>query len=277
MAAQPHSVTSGVFSANRAHGRVAFSAKASAGRTRLGTTAEAGSLRVRFPNAENDDLLGVLVNTAGGVAGGDHFAVEISADDGARVTVTTAAAEKVYRSHGPDTVLRVRLDVAQGARLGWLPQETILFNDARVDRHIDIDLDLGSEIVAGEILVFGRTAMGEAVTRGRVRDRWRVRRNGRLVYAETVRLDNDIAAMLRRPVIGAGAVAIGTILIAPGDEALVERMLEVAASAGCEIGVSSWNGIALARFCAQDAAPLRAAFAAILAKIQRVSLPRIWS
>ena len=115
-------------------------------------------------------------------------------------------------------------------------------------------------------MVFGRAAMGERMLAGEFVDRWRLRRGGRLVFAENIRLDGDIGEKLRQPAIAKGGVAIGTALIVPGDEALVERIRELSASFGGEVGISSWNGFAMARFCAQDAARLRADMMAVLGR-----------
>ena len=148
-----------VFAANRAVGSVAFETILSAGKTRRGKVHEAGSLRVRFPSPETRALAAVLVNTAGGVAGGDRFSVSIDAGQDTALTLTTAAAEKVYRSHGPSAAIDVSLRVAGGAHLAWLPQETILFDRARLARRIDIELDENASLLLAEIVVFGRAAM----------------------------------------------------------------------------------------------------------------------
>ncbi len=267
--------TSSVFEANRARGAVRFDVHARDGVTRRGVLHESGSLRVRFPSPEDDGLSGVFVNTAGGVAGGDRFDIEISAADAARLTLTTAAAEKVYRAPGAAAQLNISLKVAAGAHLGWLPQETILFDRARVHRRFDIELDDAASLLLCEIVVFGRTAMGERVEQGEFVDRWRLRRGGRLVFAETVRLDGNIGAKLARSAVAKGGAAIGTALIVPGDEALVERIREASDTFAGEVGISAWNGFAMARFCAQDAARLRADMMAVLARTG-AALPRLW-
>ncbi|MEK9283134.1 MULTISPECIES: urease accessory protein UreD [unclassified Bradyrhizobium] len=266
---------SSVFEANRARGAVRFDVHARDGVTRRGTLHESGSLRVRFPSPEDEGLSGVFVNTAGGVAGGDRFDIEIAATDAARLTLTTAAAEKVYRTPGPAAQLNIALTVGTGAHLSWLPQETILFDRARVQRRFDIELDEAASLLLGEIVVFGRTAMGERMEQGEFVDRWRLRRGGKLVFAETVRLDGDIGKKLARPAFAKGGAAIGTALIVPGDEALVECLREAADSFAGEVGISAWNGFAMARFCAQDAARLRADMMAVLARTD-AALPRLW-
>jgi urease accessory protein len=267
---------SDVFAANRALGSVTFDVGLVDGVTRRRQLHESGSLRVRFPSPEAQGLSAVFVNTAGGIAGGDRFELDIAVGDGARLTVTTAAAEKVYRAQGPAAQLNIALNAAANAHLAWLPQETILFDQARVNRRIDIDLAETASLLLCEIVVFGRAAMGEKMLTGEFVDHWRLRRGGRLVFAETVRLGGDIGAKLARPAVGKGGVAIGTALIVPGDEVLVTRMREASGSFGGEVGISAWNGFAMARFCAQDAAKLRADMIAVLGRAGGLALPRLW-
>jgi urease accessory protein len=272
----PTRAASAIFAANRARGKVAFDVRVEDGITRRGQLHESGSLRVRFPSPEADGLSAVFVNTAGGVAGGDRFDIDITAGEGARLTLTTAAAEKVYRAPDQAAELNISLKAASGAHLGWLPQETILFDRARIFRRIDIDLAEDATLLLCEIVVFGRAAMGERMQSGEFVDRWRLRRGGRLVFADTVRLDGDIGEKLARPAVANGGVAIGTALIVPGDEVLVERIREASESFGAEVGISAWNGFAMARFCAQDAARLRADMMTVLGRASPGALPRLW-
>jgi urease accessory protein len=265
-----------VFAANRAVGSVAFDVALVDGVTRRRQLHESGSLRVRFPSPEAQGLSAVFVNTAGGIAGGDRFDIGVATGEGSRLTVTTAAAEKIYRAQGPAAELNISLKAAANSHLAWLPQETILFDQAGVLRKIEIDLAESASLLLCEIVVFGRAAMGETMLSGHFTDRWRLRRGGRLVFAETVRLDGDIGEKLRRPAVAKGGVAIGTALIVPGDEALVTRIREASNSFGGEAGISSWNGIAMARFCAQDAAKLRADMIAVLGSVSGPALPRLW-
>ena len=269
-------IASSTFADNRARGAVRFDVKLVDGVTRRSELHESGSLRVRFPSPEGEGLSGVFVNTAGGIAGGDRFDIDIAAGEGARLTLTTAAAEKVYRAAGPAAALNVALKAEAGAHLAWLPQETILFDRARISRRIDIDLADDASLLLCEIVVFGRAAMGERMLHGEFIDRWRLRRGGRLVFAETIRLDGDIGAKLSQPAIAKGGVAIGTALIVPGDEAVVERIRAASETFGGEVGISAWNGFAMARFCAQDAARLRADMMTVLGRASAVPLPRLW-
>src|SRR4051812_32061502 len=270
------SAASAIFAANRARGAVAFDVHLQDGVTRRRQLHESGSLRVRFPSPEADGLSAVFVNTAGGIAGGDRFDIDIAGGEGSRLSVTTAAAEKIYRAQGPAAQLNIALKAAAGAHLAWLPQETILFDQARLSRRIDIDLADSASLLLCEIVVFGRAAMGERVRRGQFVDRWRLRRGGRLGFAETVRLDGDIGEKLDRAAGGNGGVAVGTALIVPGDEALVERIRTLSGSFGGEVGLSAWNGFAIARFCAQDAARLRADMMAVVGVASSSALPRLW-
>jgi urease accessory protein len=265
-----------IFAANRAVGAVTFSTRLSAGKTRRGDVHEQGSLRVRFPSPENASLSAVLVNTAGGVAGGDRFSVTVDAGASTALTVTTAAAEKIYRSQGPAAEIDVSLRVEAGAHLAWLPQETILFDNARLSRRIDIDLHEQASLLLAEIVVLGRAAMGERMQSGAYRDRWRLRRGGRLVFAETLRLDNDVGGKLAQAAIAGEGTAIATVLIVPGDEQTVERVRAAEIAYAGEAAISAWNGIALARFCAKDAAGLRGDVMKLLAQIDAKALPRLW-
>lgn len=270
------SSASETFAANRAVGAVTFDVHFKDGKTRRRELHESGSLRVRFPSPEQQGLSAVFVNTAGGVAGGDRFDINIAAGEGASLTVTTAAAEKIYRSHGPDAQVNISLKAQANSRLAWLPQETILFDQARVVRRIDIDMADSASLLLCEIVVFGRAAMGEVMTRGSFTDRWRLRIGGKLVFAETVRLDGDIAGKLASRAVANGGVAIGTALIVPGDESIVERIREASETFGAEVGISAWNGFAMARFCAQDAARLRADMMTVLGRVSPSGLPRLW-
>jgi urease accessory protein len=263
-----------VFAANRAEGRIALSVASVDGMTRRTQVAERGSLRVRFPNRGGPELEAVLVNTAGGMAGGDSFDIDVAAGPATRLLFGTTAAEKIYRSLGPATTVAVRLAVGPGAVLRWLPQETILFDRARLTRRIEVDLDESAALILGEAIVFGRSAMGETVAEGELVDRWRVRIGGRLVFAESVRLAGSMAEKLAEPAAAAAGCAIGTVLIVPGDARHIEavRALTVVG----EVAISSWNGIAVARLVAPDGAVLRRDLAAVLTALDSGSLPKLW-
>jgi urease accessory protein len=263
-----------IFAANRARGRIGLAVDARQGTTRRRHVAEEGSLRVRFPARRSSALDAVIVNTAGGIAGGDRLGVEIAIAPSASLTVTTASAEKVYRSLGPDAALHLRLRVAPQGSLLWLPQETILFDGARLHRTIDVELAEDASLVLAEALVFGRAAMGEALQHGSVFDRWRLRRGGKLVFAETVRLDGAIAAHLCERAVAAGRRAVATVLVCPCDAARLAALHDCADWQG-EAAVSAWNGFAVARFLAGDGAALRYDLAKAMAALA-VAPPLLW-
>jgi urease accessory protein len=262
-----------IFAANRARGRIALTVAAGGGRTRRSRVAEAGSLRVRFPNVTGDPLEAVMVNTGGGMTGGDRFAIDIDVGAGARLMAGTAAAEKIYRSSGADAEMDIRLNLGEGAQLAWLPQETILFDGARLCRRIDIELAAEASLIMAEAVVFGRAAMGETMEQGAFADRWRLRRQGRLIFADGVRLDGAVAAKLAAPAVTAGGIAVATVLIAPAAEAQLAAIRGLQCAG--EVGISAWNGVTVARLVARDGAALRHDMIAVLAALGQ-RLPRLW-
>ncbi len=233
-----------VFAANRASSRIAVSVEAGDGASRPKRVREEGSLRVRFPAAAT------------------------------RLAVTGAAAEKVYRSLGPDANLRIKLEVASGATLAWLPQETILFDRARMNRSIEVDLAADARLILAEAVIFGRSGMGERVESGLVLDRWRVRREKRLLFADTLRLDGAIAEKLAAPACAGGGIAVASVLAIPADDALVGSVREQTFCG--EVGISAWNGLALARLVADTGAKLRQDLVTLLMLLRAGRLPRLW-
>lgn len=264
-----------VFAGNRAFGKLELVVGHLGGRARRQRLREEGCLRARFPHPQAASLEAIVVNTAGGIAGGDRHEIDVALGEGAHLSVGTAAAEKVYRSLGPDSRISVKLQLGAAASLVWLPQETIIFDGASLTRDIAVDLADTATLVLAEAVVFGRAAMGERIQSGRVFDRWRVRRDGRLIFAETLKLTCGIASAMAQPAIAAGGSALATVLIVPADDTLVERVRALEPFAG-EVGISAWNGFALARFCARDGATLRRDLIAVLGAIRQTALPRLW-
>jgi urease accessory protein len=265
-----------VFAANRAVGRIALTAEYGRGITQRKHVHEAGGMRVHFPGARARELEAVLINTGGGIAGGDRFDLEITAGDQARLLVTSAAAEKAYRTLGPVAHINVKLSANAGASLAWLPQETILFDGARLHRTIDVELAGDARLVFIEAVVFGRTGMGEVVEHGFLFDRWRVRRGGALVFAETVRLDGAVAAKLHEVAIAKDGAGIATVLILPGSADMLGQLRALESKFRGEVGTSTWNGVTVARLCAGDGAGLRHDLMVLLASVRDGKLPRTW-
>jgi len=266
-----------VFAANRAVGRASLGVAA----TEVGTVRthvhEAGSLRLRFPNSQVSGTLdAVIVNTAGGMAGGDSFDFDIQVDAGAKLTVTTAAAEKIYRSLGPLTEIAVKLGVGRGGTLVWVPQETIVFDRMRLQRTIDVTMAHGANLLLSEVTVFGRGAMGESVHEGHFFDRRRVRVDGKLVFAETIGLDGNITQRLAQRAVTRGGVAIGSVLKIPVGDEDAAAMHSLQDSCVGEVGISIWNGFALARLVAPDGATLHHDLGDVLKAFGVHPLPRLW-
>ena len=249
------------------------------GSTRLLDLSEAGPSRLRFPRGQGP-LEAVLVNTAGGVACGDTFAIDLDLAPAADLVLTTTAAEKIYRSDGPVSRIENRLTLGAGARLAWLPQETILFDRARVRRRFEADLAPGAALIAVEIVAFGRAARGERITAGLFADAWRVRRSGRLAYADSFVLEGPISDLLARPAIGGGARACATLLDASeGAEARLEEArgrLAALDRPGIEAAASAWNGNLVIRVLADGVGPLREVVSRFLAGYRGLPMPRVW-
>lgn len=241
---------------------------------------EAG-LRIRMPRVKPGEALeAVVINTAGGITGGDRFELTLTAGPGTRVVVTSQAAEKVYRSSGGIGRFDTTITVADGADLAWLPQEAILFEGSALERRLDVEMAADARLLAVESVVFGRLARGERVDHAYLFDRWRIRRGGRLVYAEGLRLEGGIARALSRPACGAGAMAAASlVLVAPDAEVrldAVRERLEPLAGRGVEAGASAFDGLLSLRLLAPDPFALRTALVNIL-ELLRGPLPRVWS
>ncbi len=230
---------------------------------------------MRFPGAPVPSLEAVVVNTAGGVAGGDRFHLDFKVGPGADLVVGTVAAEKIYRSDGLNAEMSVKLDVAAGGSLSWLPQELIFFDQARLRRTIDVELAGDASVLIAEAVVFGRAAMGESVESGHFFDRWRVHRDGRLLFADGLRLHGEIAVRLAEPAITRGNIALATVLMVPGHEAQATAIRAVSDQFIGEVGASAWGGLMLMRLCAPDGAALRHDLTMALAALDR-NVPRLW-
>jgi urease accessory protein len=257
---------------------------AAGGVTRLAKLYQRAPCRILFPDAEADDaFLAVLLTTSGGLVGGDRLALRIAAGANAKALVTTQAAERVYRSLGDDSVIDVAVSAGPASWLEWMPQETILFDRARLVRRTEIDLADDARLLAGEIVVFGRRAMGERFADGFLHDAWSVRRGGKLVWADRLRLDGDAAALLAHPAGFGGATAHAMLLYCAAD---APRWLDTARiflkDGSSRSGATLVNSALVARFLAAEAeavrrdvarywSGMRSALAGLPAR-----LPRVW-
>jgi urease accessory protein len=246
--------------------------------SRLLDMAESGGFRARFPRvAAGEPLEGVLVNTGGGMTGGDALAIDVTVEEGARARITTQAAEKIYRSQGPATTIATCLTLGGGASLAWLPQETILFDAAGLKRRLDVTMAGTASLVIGEMVAFGRTAMGEEPGRLALDDRWTIRRDGRLVLAEALKMAGDSGGLLARPALGGDARACATlVMVAPDAADRIDPLRDVLAHPDVESGASTFDGLLVARLLARDLHPLRAIVANALAFLTGSAMPRSW-
>jgi urease accessory protein len=262
--------------ANKVQAAVRAAFAAQDGRTSVARVYETGGLRLRHPRAAACEA--VIVNTGGGFAGGDAAEIRIEAAAGADATVTTQAAEKIYRADGQPTEIDVGLRLGPGSRLDWLAQEAILFDGACLHRRFDVAMAADAALLLVEWLVFGRLARGETAICGSVRDSWRISREEKLIFAEELRLDGAIGRMLDRNAIGKGARAAAILLhVAPG---AVNKLDAVRAALepmkGVDHGASAWNGMLVARLASPSPAQVRAAIVAAMAPLRGRAQPRVW-
>lgn len=218
----------------------------------------------------------MLINTAGGVTGGDRFDVAARVEPGAALTLTTQAAERAYAAQDGDVGrVATRLDIAAGARMHWIPQETILFDRSALHRRLTVTLAAGATALLAEPLVFGRTAMGEELRAARFHDRIEIRRAGAPLYLDAMRLTGDIAARLDRSHTGAGARAmVSLVYVAPDAEARLAAIRAMLPRTG---GASLIGADVLAlRLLATDSFELRRVLIPILTRLTGGDLPKAW-
>ncbi len=259
----------------RAEGQLRAGFISSARGAALSTLFESGGYRLKFPRGEVCEA--VLVNTGGGMVGGDRLAIDFQFEEQTAAVITTQSAEKIYRADGQMSEIDIALTLGAQAHVNWLPQDMILFSGARFSRRFIVAMAADASLTLFESTVFGRVAMGERVTEGLFRDHWRIRREGRLIFADDVMIDHDMAAQLDRKAMGDGARAIGTCLyVAPDAEARLEEAREALKDASCECAASAWNGMMIVRFVARDPSALRRSAAEFLTRFRNADLPRVW-
>lgn len=267
----------------RSEGALRLGFKSSEAGTALDTLYQAGCLKVRLPRSYGGaPLEAVMINTAGGLTDGDRLAIDVAFGDGARAVVASQAAERVYRCRDSAAVIDTAITVRAGARAAWLPQETIVFDGARFERETRIDIAADGWFFGVESFVFGRTAMGETVRAGTVFDRWRLYRDGRLVFLDALALGDDVAVRdtLDRPAIAGGAHCLATAVFSgTGHEALVDRLRALPAAHGTEFGVSDLGEVVSMRLIAGDSRSMRRLildlYTACLAD-SAFAEPRVW-
>ncbi|MCZ4353410.1 urease accessory protein UreD [Roseovarius aestuarii] len=251
-------------------------AKQSGGKTTLADLRQSGAMKLLFPRPDSAALQAIVINTAGGVTGGDTFSLNACAQADTCLSLTTQAAERVYRAQpGEVAHIRNRLTVQRNATLHWLPQETILFEACALRRRLSIDLDDGASLLMVEPLVFGRAAMGEVLRQITFTDRIEIRRGGRPVYLDAMTLEGDVTAHLACANTAAGAGALATLVYVGQDAAAhLPKLRGLLPSSGG--GSMLGPDLLVARILAPDSFELRRALVPILRQLSANSLPRSW-
>jgi urease accessory protein len=271
----------------RAVGQARLSIRREGGGSRLERLFQEGAAKIRLPNVAKGALPeAVLINTAGGLTGGDRFSVEVDIGEGAGAVVTSQACEKIYRSSGGAARVENSLRIGEGGFCAWLPQETILFDKARLERRIDVDLARDARLLAVEPIILGRLAMGETVQAGSLRDRWRIRRQGRLVHADDFRLEGDVGMLTgAAPLLADNRAAVTIVLMAEDAEDHLAAVREALGESE-DGAVSAWDGRMIVRLLALSGQKLRALMIPLiellLARLAPggktgAALPRVWT
>ncbi|MEM5468634.1 urease accessory protein UreD [Celeribacter marinus] len=258
--------------------RVRGVARVVMGATGLRDLYQAGSAKAMLPKIHGPVPEVVFLNTSGGLTAGDRLDYTLEVEAGGALVGTSQTAERAYASvaQGADAEVAISLKAGCGARLDWLPQETILFDKSRLSRVTRAQIAADSRFVFVESLVLGRAAMGETVESLRFRDRREVHRAGRLEYLEPLEFDADTLAMRHHAVTLGGARAIATIgVFAQGAQDLADSLKSLTQE-GVSAGVSGWNGKLIIRAMAADGYPLRRYVARALEHLRHGPLPRVW-
>ena len=216
-----------------------------------------------------------MINTSGGLTGGDRIEVAATAGTGSHMILTTQAAERAYKSQSGFARVETQLSVAQGARLDWLPQELILFDESAMRRSLSVDLAADARFLMIEPVIFGRAAMGETLTHVTFEDRVRIYRGGTPLYMDGVSLDGDMRPHLERPAIASGAGAMASLVyVAPDAEAHLDAVRDALPETG---GASlKKQDVLTMRVIASDGFELRRALLPVLDRLSGDRLPTSW-
>jgi urease accessory protein len=253
--------------------------------TRIMDVFQQSPIRIMFPRVGGGAIEeAVLINTAGGIAGGDRLEYVVTALANASIAVTSQAAEKVYRALSEPARIATRLTACEAAKLAWLPQETILFNWARLCRKTEIDISSGTELLALEWLVLGRAAHSEEMVGGHVTDSWCVRKDGRLIWADTFRATDEIFPRLHRKALLSNCKAVATLIyFGPYLDTRLQLLRDIAASLECQCAVTSVGGLIIVRFAAKVSSDLSLALRSFLQQFSQelgpgpFRVPKMWS
>jgi urease accessory protein len=262
----------------RARGVIDASFKTGSNGTAIQDLKESGGYRLKFPHAQVCEA--TIVNTGGGMAGGDHLHMCLDLGKNAHVVCSTQSAEKIYRSDGAVSTIENRFHLADHAHLVWIPQETILFDRARLRRQLSVNMSSSAQFLACEILFFGRHAMGEILRDAEFFDHWDIRRDEHLIYAERLRLHGDVQKHLDRKAVGDGARAFATLLlVSQKAESRLDdfrNFMNQNPEDSVEWGASAWNGLLCLRALSSNPFVLRRLMVVCLTYFNQNPLPRVW-
>lgn len=263
----------------RVNGVASVSFKPSRGTTRLDKLYQHGSAKVRFPKTYGEFCESVLINTAGGLTGGDRLDWTLKLDEETKTVITTQACEKSYKSANGHAAVSTRISVAKGATCHWLPQETILYEGSSLSRTLDVQLASDAKLIALEAVMLGREAMGETINYCDFKDRWRIYREDKLIFADDVKLEENIADLDNAKALMVGQKAFATLLYCSAED---DDQLEFMAQKtrllmkNKNMAVSVFNQKLVARFLAKDTYELRASLLPVLKLLTGNELPKVW-
>lgn len=259
----------------RSFGSVNLSTKARDGKSAICTLRSAGSAKVTFPRTR-DRVEAIIVNTSGGLTSGDRFTTHAQAADDSHLTLTTQAAERVYRCADGISTVETRLSVSNGASIHWLPQELILYNGAALQRRMRVSLSTQAELLLVEPVVFGRIAMNERLTDARISDRVEILRDGVPLYFDAIDLSGPVDHHLSRSAIADGARAMASVVYVSNRAA---GCLETVRNALPPTGGASLlaEDMLVLRLLAEDAFMLRKTLVPVLEHLRGSPLPKSWS
>lgn len=265
----------------RAFGRGRLDSKMLDGKTRLATFFQEGCAKIRIPESFDGRMEAVLINSSGGLTGGDRLEWAFQAGTGTHLTLTTQACEKIYKASSDTAEVKSHIAVGADAVVHWLPQESIVFDQASLSRKLDVDLHETAEFLAVEAILLGRKAMGEVMRNGLVRDQWRIRRAGKLIHAEELALSGPVQDISAEKAVLDGHVAFATLLYvgpkAESHHATVRSVLDAQSGQGFA-GTSLWNDKLIARFMSSDGFSLRKMLIPVISALRAgASVPKVWT
>jgi len=260
----------------RAQGSLRIACKPLGAQTVLSSLYQKGSLKALFPRAAGSHMDAVFLNTAGGITGGDAYTYSLNVSEGASLRMTSQAAERVYKATLDQTgTVTTKAEVGDAGSLFWLPQETIVFDEARMRRSLNVSLNGTAEFLCVEPMVFGRAAMGETVKRAYIADQWRIKRDGKLIFADALKIEGNVAELMSRKAVGNGNIATAAIVMA---SPRAESKLTPLRKAIGDLGGTSLirDGVLFARLLAKDSFTLRRALVPAIEALSDMNIPKTW-